>query len=150
MAKCICYGCGAEMEYSYSSFRCNVCRQTEIMARAMKKQAEISSRQSLSVYLAPPMYAPSPSDDNWRYEPSSEYVEPSPEEKATQKEIKRIDKLFSLGVDLSIFVAWGIIWMITSGWVTFFSFIAAGALPYYLETKHRAWRWKNAKYLYQM
>ena len=149
MAKCICYGCGAEMEYSYSSFRCNVCRQTAIMAKAFDRQNKLLEQQ-LPVYSAPPIYVPVPSDDAWRYEPRSEYIEPSPEEKATQKEIKRIDKLFSLGVDLSIFVAWGIIWMITSGWVTFFSFIAAGALPYYLETKHRAWRWKNAKYLYQM
>jgi hypothetical protein len=149
MAKCICYGCGAEMEYSYSSFRCNVCRQTAIMAKAFDRQNKLLEQQ-LPVYSAPPIYVPVPSDDAWRYEPRSEYIEPSPEEKATQKEIKRIDKLFSLGVDLSIFVAWGIIWMITSGWVTFFSFIAACALPYYLETKHRAWRWKNAKYLYQM
>lgn len=147
MTKQICYSCGTEMPRSYSTYQCNVCRQTDIMAKAFDKQNKLLERQS-PVYSASPIYVPSNND--WRYEPSVEYIEPSPEERAIQKEIKRLNKLFTLGVDSSILVIWGIIWMITSGWFTFFGFIAAIYIPFYLNEKHHHWQVKNAKYLYQM
>lgn len=132
--------------------RCAVCTQTKVLKEMMERQAAQAEprpqpRKKRIPYIPRPPYVSYHPDPN---EPWPEYIPPSPEEKQKKKEIKQLDKLFSLLVDSSLFIAWAIIWVLTSGWVTAIGFIAAIYIPFYLHEKQEYWRCKNAKYLYQI
>lgn len=152
MTKRTCLSCGTVFEDTFSFITCSTCQQTKAITRAMESQ---SRRQRSNSYSDIGIISPQTLSGGYYSQPSTTwdntvYDPPTPEELAKKKEIKRLDWLYSMSVDSSLPIAWVIIWMLTSGWVTFFGFIAAIALPFYLETKHRTWRWKNAKYLYQI
>lgn len=151
MAKSICYGCGAEMEYSYSSFRCNVCRQTEIMAKAFERQNRLLERQNMIMQqpsvIQPHYYPIEPTDWSTSHE-STRSLPPSADDIAKSKEIKRLNKLMQFLLWTSPLTVLPILWLITSGWVTFFSFILFPFAFIKFGQWHHFWTHCNADYLY--
>lgn len=126
---------------------CSACYQTRKIMNSMNDKPKVIYREpKQSQVPAHPtfIYRPDPN------EPWAEYIPPTEEELRKKKEITRLNTLYSLGVDLSILVVWALIWILTSGWVTFFGFIAAIYVPFYLNEKHQAWKINNSKYLYQI
>lgn len=155
-----CWECGTVFTSDFGSFKCNVCHQAEKQAanfaaesqrnrehaaRLMREKARLEAIQN----------KPAPVYYTWITEEEREeflrtYVPPSHVELEKKKEIKRIDKFFSFLVDCSLPATWVLLWLITSGWVTVATFVAAIAIPFYLNEKHKSWQTKNAKYLYQI
>ena len=126
---------------------CSACYQTRKIMNSINNEPKVIYRESKQTQVpSQPLFIYRP-DPN---EPWPEYIPPTPKEEKKKKEILRLDKLFSLLVILSIPIIWAVLWVITSGWVTFFGFIAALYTPFYLHKKHHFWQIKNAKYLYQI
>ena len=126
---------------------CSACYQTRKIMNSMNDKPKVIYKESKQTQVSSEplfIYRPDPN------EPWAEYIPPTEEELQKKKEIKRLNTLYSLGVDLSILVVWALVWMLTSGWVTFFGFIAAIYVPFYLNEKHQAWKINNSKYLYQI
>lgn len=126
---------------------CSACYQTRKIMNSMNDKPRVIYKEPKQTQApSQPLfiYRPDPS------EPWPEYIPLTEEELQKKKEITRLNTLYSLGVNLSILVVWAVIWMLTSGWVTFFGFIAAIYVPFYLHKKHHFWQIKNAKYLYQI
>ena len=126
---------------------CSACYQTRKVMDSLENRPSAIPQPVIVQELPPPqplfVYIPDKSD--W-----PEYIPPSLEDQQKKKELLLLDKLFSLLVIFSIPIVWAILWMVTSGWVTFFSFIIALYTPFYLHKKHHFWQIKNARYLYQI
>ena len=151
MTKRTCLSCGTVFEDTFAFITCSTCQQTKAITRAMENQ---SRRQSSNSYSDIGIISPQTLSGGYYSQPSTTldhivYDPPTPEELEKKKEIKRLNSLYSIGVDLSILVVWALVWMLTSGWVTFFGFIAAIYVPFYLNEKHQAWKINNSKYLYR-
>lgn len=143
-----CWSCGTIFTNDFGWVKCNVCLQAERLATQ-------SDQPKLTIIQATPPPPSPPPLYTWVTEEerrifNENYVPPSPEDILEKKRIERLDRLFALGVYSSILFMWAILWLITSGWVTLFSFIAALFVPFYLNQKHFYWQIKNAKYLYQI
>lgn len=155
-----CWECGTIFTNDFGSFKCNVCHQAEKQAdnfaaesRRNREHSEWLMREQLRQesikHREPaPIYTWITEED--REEFRRTYVPPSQEDLQIKKEVKRLNTILSICVDSSILVAWAILWMITSGWITVVTFIASLAIPFYLNKKHKSWQIKNAKYLYQI
>lgn len=125
---------------------CSACYQTRKVMESLENRPRPVQQPIIVQAPSPqPLFVYIPDKSDW-----PEYIPPTPEEEQKKKELIRLDKLFSLLVIFSIPIVWAILWMITSGWVTFFTFIAALYTPFYLHKKHFYWQVKNAKYLYQI
>ena len=151
MTQSRCWDCNNMFESNGYQTVCSVCKQTRVLKDMMEEQAKQKStpkRRKRIPYMANAPYVVYRPDPNEPWYP--EYIPPTPEEQQKKKEIKRLNLLFSIAVDLSLPILWIILWMITSGWITFFSFIAAIYVPVYLSNKQFYWQSKNAKYLYQI
>lgn len=153
-----CWECGTVFTSDFGSFKCNVCHQAEKQAdnfaeesRRNREHAEWLMREQARTQAL--QDRPPPQMLTWFTEEDKNnfvYIPPTSEELQRKNEIKRINQMFSIGVDCSLPVTWALLWMITSGWVTIVTFIAALAIPFYLSEKHKSWQTKNAKYLYQI
>lgn len=166
-----CWSCGTIFINDFGYFKCNVCLQAERQAKLFEEESRRNRehqewlvgqqmRQEVIQNQPPPVYYPELTQEElekiekdkeaYREYRRRNYVPLSSEEIQKKKEIKRIDKFLSLLVDCSLPVTWVLLWLITSGWVTIVTFIAAIAIPFYLNEKHSVWKTENAKYLYQI
>jgi len=152
MTKRTCYSCGTVFEGGFSLITCSICQQTKSITAAMKAQADamrppkyqtptdmFSSQTYYSGYIDPTYYEP------------VEYIPPEPptaEEISRAKEIKFINFILSTLLILFPFVAFPILWILTSGWITFFSFVAVPFAFIRLGQMHHTWKMMNAQYLY--
>ena len=166
----ICYSCGTQMPFSYSTYQCNVCRQTEIMSRQMNQQAKDAnrryemeqSRQAMQRALDEynQAYAETQAYREPTYNPTHHVTytpdpPPTPEDIRKAKELKALDFLLIVLLILFPFAALALLlpllWMITSGWTTFFSFIITfAAVPFVwlrLGQAYNTWTMVNVKYL---
>ena len=126
MTNQICYSCGTEMPRSYSTYQCNVCRQTAMMAKAFDKQNKLLEQQNRIAqqqsFIQPHYYPTEP------YEWTSSYERiPQPPPTAAEieeaKQTKRLNKLMEVLLWTSPLTVLPLLWMITSGWTTFFAFV---------------------------
>ena len=158
MTKRTCYSCGTVFEGGFSMFTCSVCQQTKAITNAMKKQAELAHKQQTNSYpfldtdFTMPRsggYYPTYTDNTtWE---RVEYTPPPPlppEVIEKGKQLRFLDSLLDVLFWSSPLWVLPLLWLITSGWFTFFSFVAfpfafIGAGKY-----HHYWKRCNAYYLY--
>jgi hypothetical protein len=154
MTKQICYSCGTEMPRSYSTYQCNVCRQTAIMAKAFDKQNKLLeqqnriAQQSLYNPNIQPHYYPTETYD-W----STSYKGiPQPPASAAEieeaKKTKRLNKLMEVLLWTSPLTVLPLLWLITSGWVTFFAFVLFPFAFVGFGKWHHYWKMSNADHLF--
>lgn len=154
MTKRTCYTCGTVYEGGFSMFTCNVCQQTKAITAAMKAQADAirPPKYQTPVDMFPPQTYYGGYSAPVYHEPV-EYIPPEPptaEEVRKAKEIRFINLILSTLLILFPFVAPVILWMLTSGWVTFFTFIAVPFAFIRLGQMHHTWKLMNATYLYHI
>lgn len=148
MNKQPCFTCGTVFDAAFPIFKCNVCQQTDAIKKAMEKQprpVQTRSQQSAYTTRAAPIYTRFTEDDK-----KQTFESPTEEQSQRKKQLRTLDNLFSLGLLLSLPTVWVLVWLLTSGWVTFICSIAAMYIPFYLYEKQEYWRYKNHKYLYQI
>ena len=158
MTKRTCLSCGTVFEDTFSFTTCSTCKQTQAITRAMANQSKQNNKDRLySAAELMEMYGYSggnysPPPVNTQYD---DYVY-TPPEPVTQEEKKMhyylTHKLKVLEVLLwtSPLTVLPLLWFITSGWFTFFAFVAfpfawIGAAKW-LEF----WRMSNSYYLYSI
>ncbi len=145
-----CISCGLVFPSGFYANHCNSCLQTRAITQDIENQARASRQQQHNYYQdtpnrqkAPVIYA---TFDRSQCLP---YVPPSPEYRKTQKHLRNINLFYKILLVLFPLLAWALLWVSTSGWVTFFSFVTVPFALKYLVTKHWYWQVKNAKYLFQ-
>jgi hypothetical protein len=152
MTNQICYSCGTEMPRSYSTYQCNVCRQTAMMAKAFDKQNKLLEQQNRIAqqqsFIQPHYYPTEPYEWSKTYGDGPPSPPPSADEIAKSKEIKLLNKLMEVLLWTSPLTVLPIIWLITSGWVTFFLFILFPFAFIGFGKWHHYWKMCNADYLY--
>lgn len=148
MTKRTCFSCGVVFDAGFAIY-CNVCTQTKTISREMKKQAKLHTQPPPVYYQPQPIYAPvytRPEPVVWSE--NTNYVPLTKEQLQKRKEYRLISSFLMLLIILFPFAACAFFWVITSGWLTFFSFLAVPFIVKYLVTKHWHWQVKNAKYLF--
>lgn len=144
MTKRTCFGCGVEFDSGYSIY-CNVCHQTRAVTRAMEKQAD-RYEQDYPEPARPVIYTRFTEEDKANF---SGYTPPTFEENRKIREVRNLDLLFKTFIILFPIVSFIVLWMFTSGWFTFFSFIAVLFVTKYLATNHWYWQVNNFDYLFK-
>jgi hypothetical protein len=154
MTNQICYSCGTEMPRSYSTYQCNVCRQAAIMAKAFDKQNKLLEQQNRIAQQS--LYAPNIQPHYYPTEPyewtdSYERIPQSPPTAAEieeSKRTKRLNKLMEVLLWTSPLTVLPLLWIITSGWITFFAFVSFPFAFIGFGQWHHYWKMCNADYLY--
>lgn len=147
MTKRTCLTCGTIFEDSISLFTCATCKQTKAITKLMKEQAEDERQRQYNII----QQQPAPIYTRGSYYPGEPrtYVPPTPEEARLRKKFRRIDSLLKLLLGIFPFAAAFILWIITSGWVTFFAFISIPFMFKILFDQHWYWQVKHSEYLFK-
>ena len=153
------------MTFSYSTYQCNVCRQTEILSRQMNQQAKDAnrrhemeqSRQAMQramdeynqAYAETQAYrAPYQSTyQNTQYTPPEPV---SPEDRRMHYALTRKLKILEILFWSCPIIVLPLLWIITSGWFTVFAFLVSPVAWIGLGKWLEFWRMSNAYYLYSI
>ena len=140
------------MPRSYSTFQCNVCRQTAIMSKAFNRQNKLLEQQNRIAqqpsFVQPHYYPTEPYEWSNTYEKSPPLPPPTADEVAEAKRVKRLNKLMKVLLWTSPLTVLPLLWLITSGWITFFAFVLFPFAFIGFGKWHHYWTMCNVDYLY--
>lgn len=143
-----CWTCGTSFETGFYVTKCNVCKQSEIISRSMEKKTRVAVQQEQPLQYtraSAPIYTWFTEEDrNKKYN----IIPPDPIELEKSENLKRLDKIYTYLLWASPLYVLPILWFITSGWLTLFSFLAFPFAFVGIGKYHHYWRMSNAYYLY--